>query len=96
MIVALAADSSDVLAELAAAEATRFAPRTAERRAAAALWTALVTTKTVDAARAALAGFAVPEVSAAAIELLHRLAAEQAAANTSDRATARPAGTTKE
>ena len=72
------------IAELAFAEAERYPARSAERRAAAALWTALITTKSVDAARSALAGFAAPDVLADAVELLHRLAAQTSAATAAD------------
>lgn len=65
----------DQLAELARIEAERYPARSPERRAAAALWTALITTKTVGAARSALAGFAAPDVRAAALDLLGRLCA---------------------
>lgn len=70
------------LAELAQAEACRHEPRTPQRRAAAALWTALVTTDSVDGARRALADFAAPEVCAAATALLYRLAAGLGSATT--------------
>lgn len=65
----------DRLAELARLEAERHPPRTRERRAAAALWAALVTTSTASAARSALAGFATAEACADALDLLGRLAA---------------------
>ena len=68
------------LAELARAEVHLHPPRTPGRRAAAALYVAITTTKTLDSARTALAGFAAPDVQADAIELLHRLAASQATA----------------
>lgn len=68
--------ASRQLAELAQAEACRHEPRTPQRRAAAALWTALVTTDSVDGARRALRDFAAPEVQAAATALLYRLAAQ--------------------
>jgi predicted short-subunit dehydrogenase-like oxidoreductase (DUF2520 family) len=70
------------LADLARAEAERYPPRTPERRAAAALWVALTDTKSIDAARRALEGFAAPHVQADALELLGRLAAECARAET--------------
>lgn len=60
------------LAKLAQAEACRHEPRTPQRRAACALWTALVTTDSVDGARRALRDFAAREVQAAAIALLYR------------------------
>jgi hypothetical protein len=68
------------LAEAARLEAGQHAPRTPARRAAAALYVALTDTGTVAAARRALASFATPEVQAAALELMHRLAAELAEA----------------
>jgi hypothetical protein len=74
MKLTIAAADAATLAELARLEAERHAPRTPERRAAAALWTAFITTKTVDGARAALAGFAAPDVVADALQLLYRLA----------------------
>lgn len=70
----IAADALTRLADLAAAEARSHAPRTPARRAAAALWVSLVTTSTLDRARAALADFAAPAVVADALALLHRLA----------------------
>jgi hypothetical protein len=66
------------LAAAAVAEARLHPPRSPERRAAAALWVALTDTGTIAAARRALSGFATPEVERAAVELLHRLAAELA------------------
>jgi hypothetical protein len=45
-----------------------------DRASAAALRTALITTKSVDAARSALAGFAAPDVQADALRLLGWLA----------------------
>lgn len=74
MIVTLPAAAAEDLAELAAAEARSHAPRTPKRRAASALRTALITTSTVDGARAALSGFAAPAVVADALQLLHKLA----------------------
>lgn len=74
MIVTIAAADAATLAELARLEAERHAPRTPERRAAAALHTAFITTKTIDGAKTALAGFAAPAVVADALQLLHRLA----------------------
>jgi hypothetical protein len=50
--ITITADA-DTLAELARIEAERHAPGTAERRAAAHLWAALITSPTVDAARRA-------------------------------------------
>ncbi len=66
------------LADLARAEVERHEPGTPARRAAACLWVALTDTGSVDAARRALPGFAADETAAAAVELLHRLAAEAA------------------
>jgi hypothetical protein len=75
MIVTIPADAGDILAELAAAEAERHPPRTRERRAAAHLWTSIVTTTSIASARTAIASFGTPHVQASALELLHRLAA---------------------
>jgi hypothetical protein len=66
------------LAEAARLEAGQHPHRSPERRAAAALYYALTDTGTIAAARRALASFATPEVERAAVELLHRLAAELA------------------
>lgn len=66
--------TSDQLAALAHDEAMRHASRTPERRAASALWTALITTSSVDSAKRALGGFVPGDVEQAAIRLLHRLA----------------------
>ena len=66
------------LTELARLEVERHPPRTPGRRAAAVLWDALADTGSIGAARHALAGFAAPDVEAAALELLGRLAAEAA------------------
>lgn len=81
MIVALecAGVTTAALAEFARLEALQHRPRTPGRRAAAALWAALVTTATVDAARSALGGFADPRAVADAGELLDRLAARPCA-----------------
>ena len=65
----------DRLAELAFAEACRHPVRSPARRAAAALWTALCTTSTLNGARNALPGFTTPETAAAALALMDRLAA---------------------
>ncbi len=67
---------NDVLADRARVLAERYLPRTPERRAAAALYTALTTTKTVDAARRALATFGAPVTRAAAVVLLDELGRE--------------------
>jgi hypothetical protein len=69
-----AAVPNEVLAERARAEAQQHAPRTPERRAAAHLWTSLITSPTVSAARNAIATFGTAETQAAALELLARLA----------------------
>ena len=66
------------LAAAVLAEGQRHAPRTSQRRAAAALYVALTETSTIDGARRALAGFAAPDVEAAALELLGRLVREAA------------------
>jgi hypothetical protein len=71
--------TSEALAELARTDAERHRPRTPERRAASALWAALVTTPTPDAARSALAEFADSRTLADAGELLDRLAARPCA-----------------
>ena len=61
---------NELLAERAARLAREYAPRTHERRAAAALYAALVTTRTPAAARRALAGFATPVAQSVAAALL--------------------------
>lgn len=83
MIVSVDAAQLEQLAELARQAAEQHPPRSAERRAAAALWVALTDAATIAAAKRALAGFASPEVEAAAIQLLHKLAAALAATETS-------------
>jgi hypothetical protein len=70
---------SRALAELARTEAERYRPRTHERRSAAVLWAALVTTLTPDAARLALAEFPDPRTVADAASLLDRLTARPCA-----------------
>jgi hypothetical protein len=50
--------------------------RSPERRAAASLWVALITTKTTDAAVRALPTFTTPETRAAAVALLGQLERE--------------------
>lgn len=55
------------------AEAERHPVRTPERRIAASLWVALITTTSIAGARKALAEFAEPEATVAALELLGRL-----------------------
>jgi len=64
-------------ADRARQRARQAAPRTPERRAAAALYTALTTTKTADAARRALGTFGDPVNRAAAITLLDQLEREE-------------------
>jgi hypothetical protein len=66
------------LADRARQVARQFAPRTPERRAAAALHAALITTKTAGAARRALDTFGDPATRAAAAELLEQLEQETA------------------
>lgn len=74
MIVAV---DLEQLAELAFAEAERHPARSPERRAAGHLWIALTIppARSLDAARHAVASFGTPHAQAAAIDLLHRLAA---------------------
>lgn len=79
--IAVTADA-DTLAELARLEAERHPPGTAERRAAAHLWAALITSPTVDAARRANGTFGAGNVQADALTLLHRLAARLAGNDT--------------
>ena len=69
----IATVTSEQLAELARHAARQHPPRSRERRAAA-LWVALITTRTVATARQALTGFAAPQTQADADELLFRLA----------------------
>ena len=68
------------LAAMAETEVHRHKPRTPQRRAAAALWAALVTSATVSGALSALPAFTAPETATAAAGLLHRLAATAATA----------------
>lgn len=89
MIVTIDAVDAGTLAEFARLEAEQHEPKTPERRAAAALWTSLITTSTVDGARSALAGFAAPDVADDALRLLHRLAVQLADQDV-------PAGTARE
>jgi len=70
------------LADRAARLARQHPPRTPERRAAAALHTALITTKTTDAARRALDAFTTPETRRGALDLLDQLAELQQEAST--------------
>jgi len=65
------------LADRARQLAEQHPPRTPERRAAAALYVALTTTRTADAARRALATFGDPPTRAAAMALLGQLELEQ-------------------
>jgi hypothetical protein len=58
--------------------AEQHPPRTPERRAAAACWVALTTTKSIEAARRALATFGDPETRLAAARLLDQLQHEAA------------------
>ena len=64
------------LADRAARLGRQHPPRTPQRRAAAALRSALVTTGTPDAARRALTTFCNPATAAAARELLDELEQE--------------------
>jgi hypothetical protein len=79
------------LAELAFAEAQRHPARSAERRAAGHLWIALTipAAGSLDAARRAIASFGTPRNQAAALELLHKLAAQTSAATAADAPTER-------
>jgi hypothetical protein len=72
--ITISAADVATLAELARLEALAHEPRTPARRVAAALHTALISTKTIDGAKTALAGFAAPAVVDDALQLLHRLA----------------------
>jgi hypothetical protein len=64
------------LAERAARAAGQHPHRTPERRAAAMVYAAAMTTRTADAARRALATFGDPSARAAAAALLGRLEQE--------------------
>jgi hypothetical protein len=75
-VTSSAVSPNAVLAARTGAIARQHPPRTAERRAAAALHTALVTTKTTEAARKALATFGDPATSADARALLEELTRE--------------------
>lgn len=75
MIVSLPDDAVGRLVDLALAEAERHRPQTRERRAAAALMVALADTKSVSAARKALAGFCDKRTRDDALALLGRLVA---------------------
>lgn len=69
------------VADLALAEADRHPPRSPERRAASHLWISLTVppAKSIAGARNAIATFGDEHTQAAALELLHRLAATAAA-----------------
>lgn len=75
MIVTIDAERivADVLAEV-----RRHAPRSPQRRIACHLWSALVTSRTVDAARVAITTFGEPATQEAAAGLLGRLITEGA------------------
>jgi len=62
--------TNEQLAERARQLAIQYPPRTRERRAAAALWAALSTTRTTAGAIRALAGFASPDTRAVAAALI--------------------------
>lgn len=79
MIVTVDAEQ---LAAAVFAEAQRHPARTPERRAACHLWSALITSATIDAARRAVRTFGTKETQTAALELLGRLAAELRAEST--------------
>lgn len=70
--------TADQLAADVLAEARRHPARSPERRAAAHVWAALITSPTVSAARSAIATFGTPQTQAAALELFGWLAAEPA------------------
>lgn len=84
--------SADVerLAELAYAAAESEPARSAKRRAAAHLYVSLTIppARFLSSARRAIASFGAPATQAAALELLTRLAAQQAARHTPLSATA--------
>jgi hypothetical protein len=75
MIISVDAEQ---LAAAVLAEAEQHPARTPERRAACHLWSALITSPTVDAARKAIATFGEPETQADAEQLLGRLLKEHA------------------
>ena len=64
------------LAELARHAAAQHPPRTPERRAAAHLHTALITTRSPTSARRVLTTFGTPQAQADAASLFHHLALE--------------------
>jgi hypothetical protein len=71
-----AASPNAVLADRAVRLGRQHPPRTPGRRAAAAVYVALATTKTTEAARKALATFADPVTRAAAATLLSQIEQE--------------------
>lgn len=66
----------EALAAACYAEARRHPPRTPQRRAACHAWSSLITSPSIAAARKAVSTFGTPEVQRAALDLMHRLAAE--------------------
>jgi hypothetical protein len=78
MIIELGPDALPRLRQLAMAEVRRWPPRTSPRRTAAALYAALVSSRTVPGAMKALEGFCDPLTQRCAIELLHQLAVQAA------------------
>ena len=75
MIVSVDAEQ---LADAVLAEGRRHPPRSAERRAASHLWSALITSPTIAAARTAIRTFGDNRIQADALELLGRLVREAA------------------
>lgn len=73
MIISVDAEQ---LATAVLAEGRRHPPRSAERRAASHLWSALITSPSIAAARNAITTFGDDETQAAAAALLGCLAAE--------------------
>lgn len=69
---------AEQLAAAVFAEAERHQPRTPQRRAAAHLWSALITSASISAARNAVKTFGGKPAQDAALELLARLTREQA------------------
>lgn len=65
--------TNEALADWACQLVQSHPPRTPERRAAAACWTALITTSTIRAAHQALSTFSDPGTRAAAAVLLGKL-----------------------
>jgi hypothetical protein len=76
MIITCANRDNQPLAELARHVAVQHAPRTPERRAAAHLHTALITTRSPTSARTALTTFGTAQAQSDAASLLHRLSLE--------------------